>query len=172
MNEDNNSDWEEDDEFDEAFSTNEVYEMFVSQQQQLKDTSKFLQLVLEVMQQKNSPPPDYQPLLMEVINKLQLLNKQHQLTKGNLESLEKSIKSINQFRDSFKEINSTINIQSQKIQELIRWRIALQIAIIVIPATIGLFISLYLLIVQNNSILEKKIDQINTRNEQIWKKVK
>jgi hypothetical protein len=56
VDEDNDSDWEENNDFDEVISSNEVYEMFASQQQQLQDTGKFLQLVLEVMQQKNSPP--------------------------------------------------------------------------------------------------------------------
>jgi hypothetical protein len=109
---------------------------------------------------------------MQTISKLQLINNQNQLIKKNLENLENNVKPLNQVGDNFKEIKSILGIQTRKIQAVLGWKIVFQIALVVIPAMLGLFISLYLLAVQNNSILEKKINQINTRNEQIWKKIK
>jgi hypothetical protein len=177
MTDDNYSDWEDSNQKDyeineEVITTDEVYQMFMAQQEQLQDTSRFLQLVLETMKQQHSPPADYQPFFIHMASKLQAINNQHHSIQKLLENQGNDIKSLDRLSDGLKDLKRTLNAQTKTFQELLGWRLAGLIALLVVPIGIGLMITLYFLIVQSNSTLEKKFDQFSTRSEKIWKKVK
>jgi hypothetical protein len=165
------SDWNEYNE-QKMTDTSKIHEILMSQQQQLNDISTILLSVMEIMQQKFSPPPDYQQYFVQIENRLQAVSNQNQSTQKLLKDQEGNTKPLDQLGDSLKVMKKTLNTQSTTLQGLFGWRMIAQITLFTASSGLGLLIGSYFLTIPSHNALEKKLDQLNTRNEQIWKKVK
>jgi hypothetical protein len=70
------------------------------------------------------------------------------------------------------ELQKEVHQQSLQLADFPNWKLVVQTALVLaFLMASSVFGSYYLMIPSNNS-LEKKIDQVNNRNEQIWKKIK
>jgi DNA repair exonuclease SbcCD ATPase subunit len=165
------SDWDEYHE-QELLSPTKVYEMLMAQQQQLQEVSMVLLSVMEALKQKASPAPDYQPYFRQMESRLQTMNNQYQSIQKLLENQGENIKSIDQLGNNLQEIKKTLNTQSKTLQDFLGWRMIVQITFVIGLSGLSLLIGSYFLNISSNSALEKKLDQINIRSEQIWKKIK
>jgi hypothetical protein len=175
MEQENYSEWEQynEEESEEVVAVTEVYELFMIQQQQLQDTSKFLQLVSETMQQTNSPPRDYQPLFVQLASKLQAISNQNQSIQKVLASQENQLKSLDRLDNGLKESRKTLSVLTKSCQELLGWQAKTSVFMVAIPLGLSLLvIGSYILMSQRNDALEQKIDLLNVRSEKILKKSK
>jgi uncharacterized coiled-coil DUF342 family protein len=155
--------WEE---YNEVVSANaEIHETLLAQQQQIRDIEKVLASITKILEKSNSSPPDYQPLFIQLGQKLQEISEQHQSIQ---EIQNKEVKALNRLTKSLQEMKQSLTTQTKNIEGLSAWQKIAQLTLI---AVMLMIMASYALIAQNNNALDKKLDQLNSRSEKIYKKI-
>jgi hypothetical protein len=172
-------DWQEDDQQTEyaeytGISPDELYEVLLSQQQQLQDIGLVLQQMMEVMQQVHNPPPDYQPLLYKLVSgfvEMRQQNQKLQSSIGQQTEVLSIIKSeVGNAHKRLGEVVKKTNAQAKTLTDYLGWSATLRYGALGLLTGISVLISSQLLSSLANSSLEKKIDNLNERVEKVLKK--
>ncbi len=146
---------------------------YVSQQSHLQDLlQKELSNFINVME-SYSPTQGRKSVqeMKSIVEQISLKTKQIQTALPEEKISEMHIK-LGKLDSAISQLQKEVHQQSLQLADFPSWKLVIQMAfLLAFLMSASMFGSYYLMIPSNNS-LEKKIDQVNNRNEQIWKKIK
>jgi hypothetical protein len=163
-----------DDDYEEyldSVSNDDIYQILATQQQQLQNMGTVLKFLVETMNQKNSPPPDYRSLLATMAEKLVASHQYQQKVQATLERQSQDLQSIDRLTDNVQRVSQGLKQQSSSLQEYSTWKNIGQTSLAGIFAGMILLAGTHVLITLNNQQIEQKLNQLGNQNEKIWKKV-
>jgi flagellar biosynthesis protein FliP len=70
------------------------------------------------------------------------------------------------------QLRKEVHQQSLKLDDFPSWKLVIQMTLVLAFLMASSMFGSYHMMMPSNNSLEKKIDQVNNRNEQIWKKIK
>jgi hypothetical protein len=149
-----------------------VLRVIMSQQEQLQDISAVLRFIVENMQQKGNLSPDYRPVLMQMEKKLADSVQQQQIVQSTVEKQSKNFQVVDKLTNSVQGMSQKLENQSTSLQQFSNWKDIWQIAFIGVIAGILLLFGTHFLSTLGDVKIEEKLDQLSSQNEKILKKVK
>ncbi len=109
--------------------------------------------------------------IKSIIEQISLKTKQIQTALPE-EKISKMHVKLENLSSVISQLQKEVHQQSLQLADFPSWKLVIQMTLILaFLMGASVFGSYYMMIPSNNS-LEKKIDQVNNRNEQIWKKIK
>jgi DNA repair ATPase RecN len=158
--------------YTDILSDDDIYQILMSQQQQLQDIGTVLRFIVESIQQKDSSVPDYRPFLVQMEKRLADSIQQQQTFQSTLEKHGKNIQEVDELTNSIQGMNRTLKNQSTSLQQYSNWKDIWQITFIGIMAGMFLLGGTYILNTLGDAKIEQKLDHLGSQNEKILKKVK
>jgi valyl-tRNA synthetase len=109
--------------------------------------------------------------MKNIVEQINLKTKQIQ-TAIPEEKLSVMNSKLEKLDNTISQLRKEVHKQSEQLADFPSWKLVVQISFVFAFLVVCAMFSSYYIIIPSNSSLEKKIDQVNNRNEQIWKKVK
>jgi hypothetical protein len=158
--------------YTDILSNDDIYQILMSQQQQLQDIGTVLRFIVETIQQKDSPAPDYRPVLIQIDKRLADSAQQQKTFQSTLAKHSENFQAIDKLTSSIQGMNRTLQNQSTDLQQYSSWKSIWQIAFIGVMAGMFLLGGTYIISTQRDVKIEQKLNQLSNQNDKIWKKVK
>jgi hypothetical protein len=158
--------------YTDILSDDDIYQILMSQQQQLQDIGTVLRFIVETIQQKDNPIPDYRPLLIQMDKRLADSAQQQKTFQSTLGKYNENFQEINKLTGSVQGMNRTLKNQSTDLQKYSNWKDVWQITFIGVMAGMFLLCGTYIFSTLGDAKIEQKLNQLSNQNEKIWKKVK
>jgi hypothetical protein len=158
--------------YTDILSDDDIYQILMSQQQQLQDIGTVLRFIVETIQQKDNPIPDYRPLLIQIDKRMADSTQQQKTFQSTLEKHSENFQEIDKLTGSVQGMNRTLKNQSTDLQKYSNWKDVWQITFIGVMAGMFLLCGTYIFSTLGDAKIEQKLNQLSNQNEKIWKKVK
>jgi hypothetical protein len=158
--------------YTDILSNDDIYQILMSQQQQLQDIGTVLRFIVETIQQKDSPALDYRPVLIQMDKRLTDSAQQQKMFQSTLAKHSENFQTIDKLTSSIQGMNRTLQNQSTDLQQYSSWKSIWQIAFIGVMAGMFLLGGTYIISTQRDVKIEQKLNQLSNQNDKIWKKVK
>jgi hypothetical protein len=158
--------------YTDILSDDDIYQILMSQQQQLQDIGTVLRFIVETIQQKDSPIPDYRPVLIQIDKRLTDSAQQQKMFQSTLGKYNENFRDIDKLTGNIQGMNRTLQNQSTDLQQYSNWKSIWQIAFIGVMAGMFLLGGTYIISTLGDAKIEQKLNQLSNQNDKIWKKVK
>jgi hypothetical protein len=158
--------------YTDILSDDDIYQILMSQQQQLQDIGTVLKFIVETIQQKDIPIPDYRPVLIQMDKRLTESAQQQKMFQSTLEKHNENFQDIDKLTGNIQGMNRTLQNQSTDLQQYSNWKNIWQTTFVGVMAGMFLLAGTYIVSTQGDAKIEQKLNQLSNQNEKIWKKVK
>jgi hypothetical protein len=158
--------------YTDILSDDDIYQILISQQQQLQDIGTVLRFIVETIQQKDTSIPDYRPLLIQIDKRLAESAQQQKMFQSTLEKHNENFQDINKVTGSIQGMNRILQNQSTALQKYSNWKDIWQTTFVGVMAGMFLLGGTYIFSTLGDAKIEQKLNQLSNQNEKIWKKIK
>jgi hypothetical protein len=158
--------------YTDILSEDDIYQILMSQQQQLQDIGTVLRFIVETIQQKDTSIPDYRPLLIQIDKRLAESAQQQKMFQSTLEKHNENFQDINKVTGSIQGMNRILQNQSTALQKYSNWKDIWQTTFVGVMAGMFLLGGTYIFSTLGDAKIEQKLNQLSNQNEKIWKKIK
>jgi hypothetical protein len=158
--------------YTDILSDDDIYQILMSQQQQLQDIGTVLRFIVETIQKKDSPIPDYRPVLIQMDNRLADSAQQQKMFQSTLAKHSENFQGIDKLTGSIQGMNRTLQNHSTDLQKYSNWKDIWQVTFMGMMAGMFLLCGTYIFSTLGDAKIEQKLNQLSNQNEKIWKKVK